>query len=652
MIEQELIREFLKQFRVSLTNAGMYFKEHPVLLRSVDKTKDILEKILFVANPFFIGVTPDSLLIEGERLTKDRLYVDLAHHFHCRKVKSIAFRKGVNLEELSTFLSIVAAPFKDIARAESVKQWMLNANIRYIEADELDYSELLGESGGEDKDIWKFLIEKAYQKKSFSLDLDKLSEHFGKIIYKFSSGDLKEDPSFVPKIIETLYYMRDKNPKRFKNCSKTLVKFILDRNEFLTQEGIVNKLKGFLKNIDDDTLGEIIWEYNFDNKKFDPFSLELFSKLLGNDSQEAVANIIDSRFTANKEKFSDAETKSRLEELISSFNNTVISKVYKDTLSNLLGRIDTKGSFSLGYEYIYDNYIYSLLNLVCLEDRELRLEVIVSAVIKELNKAVGIRDVRLVRYIIEVLDKKIQESEDNGIKKLCSDVKSRIIPLLENIILNNLSALSKQDMAFFSSLISSSRFSAETYITKIVESGFSEKRLIELFLKFFPNNAKLLFDVIRDNISSFESSRKVINILKSINTAKALGVLTDIFDIANPMLKMDILRVMQDMSVIDENFISKILKGRDMFLKKEALAIIVMRAPHLQQKAVKSLLGIFNPLGIRNSVLIGNIAVIAENNVTEAADELRAIGKRYYLWRMRELRKAVRQALERLGKDG
>jgi len=652
MIEQELIREFLKQFRISLTNAGIYFKEHPVLFRSVDKTKNILERILFVTNPFFIGVTPDSLLIEGERLAKDRLYVDLAHHFHCRKVKSIAFRKGVNLGELSTFLSIVASPFKDIAKAEGIKQWMLNANIKYIEADELDYSELLGESGGEDKDIWKFLIEKAYQKKSFSSDLGKLSEHFDKIIYKFSSSDLKEDPSFVSKIIETLHYMRDKDPQRFKSCSKALVKFILDRNESLTQENIAKKLKEFLKGIDDDTLGEIIWEYNFDNKRFDSFSLELFSRLLDDDSQEAVANIIDNRFTANKEKFSDAETKNKLEELISSFNNTVISKVYKDTLSNLLGRIDTKGSFSLGHEYIYENYIYSLLNLVCLEDRELRLEVIVSAVIKELDKAVGIKDVKLVRYIIEVLDKKIQESEDSGIKKLCSDVKAHIIPSLENIILNNLSTLSKQDMAFFSSLISSSRFSAEAYITKIVESGFSERRLIELFFRFFPSDTKLLFDVIHDNISSFKSSRKVINILESINTANALEVLIDIFDIANPMLKMDILRVMQNMSVIDENFIYKILKGKNVFLKKEALAIIVMRAPHLQQKAIKSLLDIFNPLGIRNSVLIDNITVIAESNVIEAVDELKAIGKRYYLWRMGELRKAVRQALERLGKDG
>ena len=652
MVEKELIKEFLKQFKVALTNAGIYFKGHPALLSSADKARSILERIFFATNPFFIGITPDSLLIEGERLTKDKLYIDLAHHFHCRKIKSITFAKGVNSEEFSVFLLIVASSFKDIAKADGIKQWMSKENIKHIEAGELDYSELLGESSGEDKDIWKFLIEKAYQKKSFSSDLDKLSEHFDKIIYKFSSSDLKEDPYFVLKIIETLHYMRDKNPQRFKSCSKTLVKFILDRNEPLNQEDIAAKVKEFLKGIDDETLGDIIWEYNFDNKRFDSFSLELFSRLLDNDSQTAVAGVIENRFIANKDKFNDAETRENLEGLVSSFNDKVISKVYKNTLSNLLRNIDTKGSFSLGEEYIYENYMYSLLNLIYLEDKELRLEVIASAIIKEWGKAVAVKDTKLIRYIVEVLDKKIQESDNEDIKKLCRDVKTHIVPSLENIILNNSSTLREEDINFFSNLISSSKFGADAYIAKIVESGFSQKKLVKLFLKFFPNDTRLLFDIIRDRISSFESSRRVINILKDINTVKSLEFLIDIFGIANPMLRRDILRAMQNMSVMNEEFIFKVLKGKDIFLKKEALTIIVMRAAQLKQRALKYLLNIFNPLGIRNDTLISNIRIIVENNVKEAIPELKIIGKRYYLWHARDLKKTIQEALKKLDKDG
>ena len=652
MADKELIDELLKQFKISLNNAAVYFKDHPLFKQSVSNTYRILEEVFFTLNPFSLGITADSLLVEDDLFKDERLYREIARHFHYRKVKKIVFFRGVTVEELSAFISIASKPFKELIKENGIKGWLTKENVSNIDVEELDYSELLGTAEGEErKDIWRFIIEKAYRKKRFSSEIKELAEHFEEVMSQFSSSDLVEDPSLISKIAEVIRYLKSEDIEKFKQCSKVLVKFVLDNGDSLDKEEIASEVRRFLREIEPHTLSDILWEYNFESKKFDTFALEVFSKFLDGSTQEAIATSLKKKFIANRHILNNREVRKKFEVLVASFENKFVSSVYMSTLSTLIKEMEMSGAIDFDPGEIFVNYLYFLLNALYLEEKHLKVELIVSRVMSNWDKILEVKDLVFVKNLIEVLDRKIRGSLDNRVVDVCEKAKNQINSSIEEIILDNISSMSGEDFDFFFSLISKSTLEPEMYIDKIMNEMSSRDRLIKLFNKFFPDKVGVLLKAIKESISTLGAAKQAVSILKYIGSAESLGIMKHIFNVGNAFIKIEVLKAMSGMEMIDEDFILKALRDKSVFIKKEALGVIILKAPHLKEKAVDALLNIFNPLGIRNNILADNIRMIGEENIKEARQKLIAIDKRFYLFGSRVLKEAVRKALEDLNKS-
>ena len=154
MEKAEVLEEFFKSLKTALNTSAIYFKEHPMFLTCVENLHHKLYDIFNFYNPFNIGITPQSLFIDGKYLEKNRLYVELAQFLHYRKVKNVFMEEGVTVQELIDFLSATSLPPKDIFKKGGLSVLLNTMAVSHISIEELDYSELLKGDSQVVKDIW------------------------------------------------------------------------------------------------------------------------------------------------------------------------------------------------------------------------------------------------------------------------------------------------------------------------------------------------------------------------------------------------------------------------------------------------------------------------------------------------------------------
>ncbi|MFA5200660.1 MAG: hypothetical protein WC442_07170, partial [Candidatus Omnitrophota bacterium] len=119
--KDEIIDQFFRSFKVTLTNSFSYSKDHPYFIKSVETFKSKLDEILAVLNPFKIGVTNTGLIVDGENLNKTGFYDEIARLFHQRKIKSIEIGSNISIEELVGFFSVISLSQKDIFKKGGIR---------------------------------------------------------------------------------------------------------------------------------------------------------------------------------------------------------------------------------------------------------------------------------------------------------------------------------------------------------------------------------------------------------------------------------------------------------------------------------------------------------------------------------------------------
>ena len=100
MTKEEALWDFLASLKTSLNNAAVYFKDHPVFLKSAEDLKAKTDSLLVFLSPIKIGISPNSLFIDGKNWEKSGLSKELASFFHFRKVETIEIKSGVSFKEL------------------------------------------------------------------------------------------------------------------------------------------------------------------------------------------------------------------------------------------------------------------------------------------------------------------------------------------------------------------------------------------------------------------------------------------------------------------------------------------------------------------------------------------------------------------------
>jgi hypothetical protein len=157
-MNNDIYQNFVKRFKVALTNCSVYFPQHPIFSQSVNDFKKDINLIAQDESFLLIKIKPKALIINGKNLEERSLYEDLATFFHRRKVKSIKIKKEITNKELSKFLVNVSSSENNILTRGGIKKILKEKQVKNIEIEELDYSQLIKGAGKEVKDIWAYLL--------------------------------------------------------------------------------------------------------------------------------------------------------------------------------------------------------------------------------------------------------------------------------------------------------------------------------------------------------------------------------------------------------------------------------------------------------------------------------------------------------------
>jgi hypothetical protein len=124
-----------------------------------------------------------------------------------------------------------------------------------------------------------------------------------------------------------------------------------------------------------------------------------------------------------------------------------------------------------------------------------------------------------------------------------------------------------------------------------------------------------------------EFLRNILESLKHTDSLLTLNILKYIFSFSDGLIKIEALKAMQTISYIDKEFIFNLINKGDIFSKKEAL-LVLEKDIAAKENALKTMLDIPNPFGLRNRLLLQNLRVIDELSPKEATPYLYVLSRK------------------------
>jgi len=645
MNKEEVLNEFLKGLRIIMNCACAYNKEHPYFIKSAEAFKQKLDLLLRVQRPVRIDITANSLFIDGKHWQKPAIYQELAVMMHMRKIKTVEFKEGVTLGELVEFLSAVAQPIQQILRQGGLRNILskyasahTNMGTAHICIEDLDYSQLLNDEGEDSKDVWAYLFKQAVEKKD-QKEIDAFADDFGKIIGRFKAKELFEDEELRQNMHNFLSYLKDHQKEKFYKCARELLKSASRFKEDMAGKNI-DKMKAFFKDCDEGEYANLLWNGITTEDNFDIFSFKLFSQLADEEKHKKIADSLLDKVADGESFKNNKKAIKNIQNLLVTSDMKVISEVYRNTLSTLLSRVSFDEGLSFDAEVLRMNYRFALFNLFEGDKNRERLNLILGPLLKECNNIIKDRNLEHLRIITDIIDKKVKEDASlsslfEGLEKCISDfvenscLETEVLPGLEYFIDRTSKIYQKFDF----------------YFGRIFNEKIINALALRVLLQFFPQDLPYVYEHLQKMRSDIDFLVKIVKSLEAIDTPQSHEMLEKIYYLANTFVKIEVLKSMQNLSKLDEEFLFSVLKEPDPFLKKEAVAILGKSAAS-RKKLFQELLSIPSPLGRKNKLILENLNLIEGLDFQEAKEYLEALAARPYFWN-RFIRNKARQILSK-----
>lgn len=632
MDNENILEDFFRALRISLTTASSYSKDHPYFIKSVENFMAKIEETLVVINPLSIGVTSSGLVAGGKNLTKSGLYDELAALLHQRKVKSIEIRSGVTLPELVQFLSVISLPRKDVFKGGGINLILKSSPLTHFTIDELDYSAFLHVQGQECGDIWGYMLKDAAHSKDIQ-KLEALADGFGPLIKRSSQKDILESEDVPSSIGEFLISLKEKNKEKFDRCSREVFLWLLN-NKTSLNEADLEKLKPVFKSLDQDDFSSLLWEGIAQEEKFDDLSLQLFSKISEQkDSQSLVERFLSNR---NQQRLKENPgAVKRVQNLLTGSQGDKLSPVYRNILESLVKGISATGVSFFDQKTLRQNYHYIVLNLLSLDEEQDNLEVASAALEKELPAILEDNDYVFLKDLYSLLARRKKE----GIR-VCLELEKKLSVFIEDAALNqSLPA----DQNFLLEMVSSPAHNVNYYLDKIFSSEKPNPQLLGLFFRLFPDQADIFYRHLEKKLQDMDFLSGLIDSLSSCQGAFSLSVLEYIYSSANELVKCEVLKGMLKFKKANTDFILRQLSAASFLLRKNLIAVLLPDAQGIQT-ALEMLFKIPSPWGSKNNLLIENIQIVADLKITGSTEWLRTLVARRFFWNS-SLRRKAQQVL-------
>ena len=614
---------FLKSLKVAMTNTSVYFREHPLFLKSLEDLKLNIDKVFTLLNPLRIGITSDSLNFGNDCLKGKKIYEDTVEFFHRRKIKSIKIDKAVTAKNLGDFIGQVNASPDDILKKGGMENILKQEEIPNITVKDLGYGQFLEGDGQKCKDIWEHLLKVSIKQKD-DAKIKELADNFNKLSEDMDVGDLLNNKETEENIKKMLSHLKVKDKDRFMKCGKDLAKAIL-RTKNLREEEKEDKVRGFFEELKGEHFSEILLEQIKSGGSIDSLNLDLFSRFINIEKHKDIACFLARKLEKEGKSEDNVRVASKVKELFSLLTNQSLAEIYRYNLSSILENISLGEGARFNQERMKERYCFVLLNLFVAETDSSKLNSILDNIFLQLDEAIENNNISYVKFFVEIIKEKREQFADSNMDFI--ELNSRITVFFENI------TFEKGGVAGF-------------YLDKIFREGKVNREILMLFDKFFPGDTNAFYEYLDRRINNVAFIRKIIDSLKALSSPFSFEVFKRIFSLSNSFMKIEALRAMRKMSIYDAEFLFSILEKSDFFQRRQAFLILLNNAK-ARGKAARILLRVSNPLGMRTRVIMENLKIIGEAPFVEAKKYLYGLYKYNFFWN-RGIRKKAEEIFKKI----
>lgn len=604
----------------------------------MEDLKEKIDSLLDLVAPIKIGFTPNAVFFDNKYWEEDRAFRELARIFHFRKVKSLKIKKGLDIQELTSFIANFHLPPKEIYKEGGLQNILKQEKIFHLSVEELDYSQLLKGEGEEVKDVWTYLLDEAIVKQN-TQQMDQVAETFEKIAGQLAPEDFAENEELNLNVNKLMGYMKKAQEDRFHSCAKVLVK-TFTKNKKLAHESKMEKLQIIFADIGEEDFASALWEEIATDTSFDALSFSIFTKLTERDKQARIASKLKEEAQKDETLSASKEVRNKIKELLSGTSSPYVSEIYRETLSSLLQDIDIKKELQLDRPQLIKNYRYTLLNLFAAEaDVEMK-KTLLTHILDEWDEIRETGDFEFLKNLATTLK---QENGGFSSKTIAIKTNKLISDYVEKAVLRGQSS---PYFDFFMERMEQSALGVNDYLQRVFSENKITPFILQFFFRFFSDSMLYFLINLEEKSSDNRFLDRMTGNVKLIDSPLSLEILKTIYPLGNNTLKTKVLRAMQQLSSQDEEFLMPILQKGSLAHKKEAL-ITLVKNQETRKKALDTLFSIPSPFGIKNKILRKHIQLVEEASIGEACDHIFVLSQKKDFWN-RKVRNEAKIVLEKL----
>lgn len=297
-VKIKLFEVIVRSFTIAIKCSALYAITHPSVENSIKSFKENLDKWLDQEESLNIGIAADNLLLNQEFVREaSELFAEVADYLHQRGLVAISFLKGVTLNELISFFTIIRNEPKFFTQNGGIVKNI--SKVDFIQIKEIDYSSLLNASDEgtvtlEDKNIWQQLTSIGS-----NLQAQELPESSFEFIMDFLKDQKKSAPLLNKIYKDALQKLEGKSMvDSFRGTFENMVKYLKNKPKN-DSRAIKAELAQILSNLNPDFVANVFVSNNPQTGAAD-LSKDFFNDL----SDDEIANFMAS-LMSNEGKVSE-----------------------------------------------------------------------------------------------------------------------------------------------------------------------------------------------------------------------------------------------------------------------------------------------------------------------------------------------------------
>ncbi|MCK5214452.1 MAG: hypothetical protein KAR05_03780 [Candidatus Omnitrophica bacterium] len=638
-LENNVLREFLRQFRICYANASTYAEGHQIFLKSIATLKQKLTPLFAAQSQLEIFIAPRYLQINEQKLEGDILYEAVAQFLHHRNMKSIKLFLPVTEDELNHFFTKAGRKPRDILKEGGLMPLLKEKPLPHLAVEMLDYSQIL-KSTKEDKDVWLFLLRDAVEGDD-NTKVDAVIEYFGNMVQEVGAQDVLEEGEMRENIEQFLNYLQKKKKKAHSRCVKIFFKSFLDFTAEQKHLDIPPGYKSHIKTLSKDDLAEILLDELLAEEKKEGFIFDLFDQVITPQEHADVATFLTRRILRCPSQNINEEWLDGTIDSLQDLQNATVLENYIQPLKFIRDQIAQEMSFYFNEQLMPINFRSVLINLISVEKGKQDLALMTELILKEGDQLSDKDKSPFYQMLIEVLNRRDDKEKLN---EVFDAIYRNIGNYVESAILQGIEIT---EFESYLPYLKVSTINPEEYLDKIFDPDNEPVELLTLFFKFFPSNSFMFCERLQPHLNDTKYILEWVERFRSFTAPAVLSVLKFIYSKMNIYVKIEVMKVMENLEFFDDDFLLSIVKEKsDNIILKETALRILLRGSHFKHPVLDALFEVYNLFGNKNALLLENIAFVHKFDLKDARENLVMLTKSIAIWSV-----PVREAADKVLKE-